>query len=102
MRDLEFNKHKISKYMISSLYLPDENIIIKLTSRKIHIIDDLKTNILININIMMSKQIDILTSQSKTKIDNCNVIIFIEMRIKGRVVIHSIHIKKSIIIPSHI
>ena len=62
MRDLKFSKHKILKYVISSLYLSSENIIIILTFREIYIINNLKTNILININIIMSKQIDILTS----------------------------------------
>ena len=61
MRDLEFNKHKILKYLISPLYLSSENVIIKLIFRKTHIVNDLKINILINMNIMMSKQIDILT-----------------------------------------
>ena len=62
MRDFEFNKHKISKYVISSLYFSNENVIIMLTFREIYIVNDFKTNILININIMMLKQIDILTS----------------------------------------
>ena len=102
MRDLEFNKHKISKYIISPLYFFDENITAILTSRKIHIIDNFKTNILININIIISKQINILASQLKAKIDNYNIIVFIKVYIKNRVIIHSIYVKKSIIISSHI
>ena len=102
IRDLKFNKHKILKYIISSLYLLNKNVIIILTSRKIHIVNDFKINILININIIMLKQIDILTSQLKVKIDNYNIIVFIEIRIKGYIVIHSIHVIKSIIISSHI
>ena len=102
MRDLKFNKNKTSKYIISPLYLLDENVIIILTFRKIHIIDDLKINILINMNIIISKQIDILTFQSKAKINNYNIIIFIIIHIKNRAVIQSIYIKKFIIIFSHI
>ena len=100
--DFKFNKYKISKYIIFSLYFSNEEIIIMLTSRKIHIINNFKTNILININIIMLKQIDILAFQLKVKIDNCNIIVFIEIYIKNRVIIYSIHVKKSIIIFSHI
>ena len=55
MRDLEFNKYEISKYVIFSFYLSSENVIIILTFRKIHIINNFKINILININIIISK-----------------------------------------------
>ena len=61
MRNLEFNKYKTLKYVISSLYFSNENVIIKLIFRKVYIIDDFKINILININIIILKQIDILT-----------------------------------------
>ena len=98
IHDLKFNKHKTSKYVIFSFYVLNEKIIAILASRKIHIIDNLKINILINMNIMMSKQIDILTFQLKVKINNYNIIVFIEIRIKNRVIIYSIHIKKFIII----
>ena len=102
IRDFEFNKHKISKYVISSLYFSSENVIVILTSREIHIVDDFKINILINMNIIISKQINILAFQSKVKIDNYNVIVFIKVYIKGRVVVYSIYIKKFIIIFSYI
>ena len=98
IHDLKFNKHKTSKYVIFSFYVLNEKIIAILASRKIHIINNLKINILINMNIMMSKQIDILTFQLKVKINNYNIIVFIEIRIKNRVIIYSIHIKKFIII----
>ena len=62
MRDLKFNKYKTLKYVIFSFYLSSENIIIMLTFREIHIINNFKINILIDINIIISKQIDILVS----------------------------------------
>lgn len=43
-----------------------------------------------NINIIILKQIDILAFQSKIKIDNYDIIVFIEIRIKNRVIIHFI------------
>ena len=102
MREIEFNKHETSKYVIIPLYFPRENIIIILISREIHIVDDLKTNVLININIMILKKINILTSQAKIEIDNYNINVFIKIRIRDRVVVHSMHIKKFIIISPHI
>ena len=101
IRNLEFNKHKTSKYIISFLYLLDKDVIVILTSQKIHIVDNFKTNILININIIILKQIDILTSQLKVKINNYDIIIFIKVRIKNRIIVHSIYVKKSIIIFSY-
>ena len=59
---LEFNKYETSKYVISSLYLSNEDVIVMLTFREIHIVNNLKINILMNMNIIMLKQIDILTS----------------------------------------
>ena len=56
MRGLKFNKHKISKYIISSFYLLNKNNIIILILRKIHIINNLKIKNLININIIISKK----------------------------------------------
>ena len=50
---------------------------------------------------MISKKIDILTSQTKIEIDNYNISVFIEIRIKDYAVIHSMHVKKFIIISSH-
>ena len=101
VREIEFNKHKTSKYVIIPLYFSDENVTAMLTSRKIHIVDDLKTNVLININIIISEKIDILTSQAKVEINNYNINVFIKIRIRDRVVVHSMYIKKFIIISPH-
>ena len=50
---------------------------------------------------MISEKIDILTFQAKVEIDNYNINIFINVQIRGRVVVHSIYIKKFIIISPH-
>ena len=52
-------------------------------------------------NIIISEKIDILTFQVKVEIDNYNINVFIKIRTKGRVVVHSMYIKKFIIISSH-
>ena len=50
---------------------------------------------------MILKKIDILAFQAKVEIDNYDINVFIEIRIRGRVVVHSIYVKKFIIIPPH-
>ena len=102
IREIEFNKHKTSKYVIIFLYFLDENVIVILTLREIHIVNDLKINVLININIVILEKIDILTSQAKAEINNYNINVFIKIRIKDRAVVHLMHIKKLIIISPHI
>ena len=102
VREIEFNKHKTSKYVITPLYFSDKNVTVILISREIHIVNDLKANVLININIIILEKINILTFQAKIEIDNYNINVFIKVRIKGRVVVYSIYIKKFIIISSHI
>ena len=87
--------------MITFLYFFDENVIIILTSREIYIVDDFKTNVLININIIILEKIDILTSQAKVEIDNYNINVFINVRIRNRTVVYSMYIKKFVIISSH-
>ena len=93
MREIEFNKYEISKYVITILYFLDENVIIILTSREIYIVNDFKINVLIDINIIISEKINILTFQAKVEIDNYNINVFIKKRIKDRVVIYSIYVK---------
>ena len=101
IREIEFNKHETSKYVITSLYFFGENVTAILTSREIYIINDFKTNVLINMNIIISEKINILTFQAKVEIGNYNINVFIDVRIKDRVVVHSIYIKKFIIISPH-
>ena len=62
MRGIKSNKYKTSKYVIASIYFLGENVITILTSREIYIVNDLKTNILIKINIIILEKIDILAS----------------------------------------
>lgn len=67
-----------------------------------YIVDDLKTKILIDINIIISKKTDIIVFISSTFIENCQIKISLKIRIKNeeRVITQSIYIKKSVIIPS--
>lgn len=102
VRGLGANRHQTSKYVITSLYFPGEDIIAMTSPRKIHIVDDLKANILVEMDVMMPEQIDVLASQSKASINSCQMSVSIEVRTRGgRAVTHPMHVKKSITIASH-
>ena len=58
------------------------NITIKTISREIYLINKLKIKILIKINIIKFKEIDILISRSFTLIFNYKIKIFIELKLK--------------------
>ena len=53
---------------------------------------------LIDINIIILKKINIIAFQSRVIINNCNISIFIKVRIKDYSISYSIYTKKLIII----
>lgn len=70
--------------------------------RKIHLINDLKTNILIDINIISFEDIVVNFTICTTKIKNYNIIISMKIRISNNVIFKSIHFKKSTTISSQL
>lgn len=104
--DLEVNKHKIDKYVIVLLYIIEkndqENEIRTMFRRKIYLMNDLKTNILIKINIMSFENIVVNLIICTTRIENCNVIVLIKIQTSNNVVFKSIHFRKSITIFSRL
>ena len=65
-----YNKNNIIKIFIKIYFL-----------REIHIVDDLKINILINNDIIKSKSINIITNKRIVIIENCEIIILIKIKI---------------------
>jgi len=66
--DIGKDKYKTDEYIITPLFLPGRNklvydIITKTAPRKIHLVDSLRANILIRIDVMTPKRIDILASR---------------------------------------
>jgi len=62
------DKHKTDKYIITPLFLPGKNklghnIITKTAPREIHLVDSLRANILIRMDVMTPEGIDILASR---------------------------------------
>ncbi len=101
VRGLGSNKHETSEYIVTSLYFPSQDAdMVMLAPREIHIVNNLKANLLIGIDIMVPEKIDILASQSKAVIGSCGMIIPIEVRTRaGRAILHPVYIKKSITVP---
>lgn len=103
MRGLGSSLHQTSEYVVTPLYFPGENFTAVTASREIHIVDNLKANILIEMDVMAPEQIDILTSQFRASIGSYGISMPIETRSGlGRAVAHPMHAKKSLMIPPYI
>ena len=63
--------------------------------KKIHLINNLKVNMLLNIDFIDSKKIDINIFNKIVHIDNCEIIVFLKIRIFKIIVQTSIHVTKT-------
>lgn len=84
VRDLRINKHFTNRYVIVSMYFfnknKNENIVKTFITREIHLIDDLKTNVFIENDILSSKKFDIFVFTLSIYIGTCDVIILISVK----------------------
>jgi len=76
----------------------EENEIRTMFRREIHLINDLKTNIFIEINIINSKKIVVDLTTRIAKIESYKIIVLIKIRISSNIILKLIHFKKSITI----
>lgn len=97
VRELSTAKHSIDKYVIVSMYFSGKNkhdeIVRAKITRKIHFVNNLKANMLIENNVFESKKFNIFTFTSIVYIESCEVIIsiFIKNRfISQSASVHSI------------
>lgn len=104
IRDLEISKHQIDEYVIVSLYMIEknkqENEIRTMFCREVHLVNDLKANILIDMNIMSFESIVVDSSTRIARIESCKIIVLVEIRTSNNIISKSIHLRKSIIISS--
>ena len=105
VRDFDTTQHWFNDYVIIFIYFSNKKneIVVKtMITREIHLIDNLKINILIENDFMKSKKIDINMTKKIAHIDNCDVIVALNVKI-SRIIVHtSIHARKTIIVFSHI
>ncbi len=85
IRDIESNIHEIKKYVNFSIYLFSKEDSNKMTKihREMHLIENLKANMLIDNDILESKEIIIDVQEKKTIIRSCQNLI-IDVKIHQR------------------
>lgn len=107
IRGIEANKHKINKYVITSIFFQkinkDKQTIKACIRKKIHLIKDLKVNVLIDIDIFISKKFVLNFQKNQVLIENCSVTIFImfKKRFNSRIIDQAVNFKNNITIFSH-
>ena len=86
VQNLNAQKHSTDKYAIAFMYFADiddkKRKVKTLIIKEIHLIDNLKTNMLIDNDILKSEFIDISTFTKSAYVDNCEITIFIWMQVK--------------------
>ena len=71
VQELSFSSHSAEDYVKLKLYLSANYNKTAVIHWEIHVINDLKVNILIKTDILVSEQINILLSQWKAVIESC-------------------------------
>ena len=104
IRDLDVDKHMTVEYAILSMYFSDQKngvtVRAKVT-KKMHLVDNFKTNMLLSNDVIDSEKIDVSISNKSVYIDNCEVTISLEVRISRVIVQTSIHARKITVVFSH-
>ena len=102
VKELEIIKHITDKYAIISFYFlkisnSDKSIKVVII-KNIHLVKDLKTKLLIENDILSSKQIDISSFTNSTYIECCEITIFITIKTEFRFQSESVLVIKTCII----
>ena len=104
IRNLKANRHFSNKYVIVSMYFKSKNVhenaVRAMITREVHLIDELKINILIDNDIFDSKLFDISMFNKSTYIKSCEITISITI-ISHRYQTKLIHCIKIELISSH-
>jgi len=87
VRGIGFNKYSTSNYALVFIYILNinafDNRIKALITRKAYIVNNLKVKILIGINIMGLKSIDIFIIKKEVYIDSYKISALIKIKVKG-------------------
>ena len=99
IRDLEVNKYQTDKYAIVFMYFEEKNkiddIVKTVIIREIHLIKNLKINLLIENDILEFELIDISTFTNIAYIESCDVTISIIINVKFRFQHMSVHVLRT-------
>ena len=87
VRNINFRQHDNSEYVKLKFYIRDKTVIDKFATvhfrREVHVVNDLKIRIFIDMNIIESKIIDVLINNNILHVENCDVIAFIIIKFKN-------------------
>ncbi len=70
--ELRTEIHHCDKYIILIIYLPDNNNQLVIIIKEMHIVNNLKVKILIDINILVLENISIMLSSRKAIVNSCD------------------------------
>ena len=101
IRDFETKMHETSEYVITNIHLFDTKNDKKITSiirREIHLIDDLKINMLFENDIMKSEKIVIDIAKKFVVVNSIDVTIFLKTRFVKNVIQKSMHLRKIVVV----
>ena len=105
VRGLDINKHQINEYALIFIYIKSKDENGKTTRtcfrKEVHIVNDLKINMLIDNDVMKLKNINVSSSKRIAYIENCKIIISVKIKSFEISVIKSIHLRKTTIISFH-
>ena len=90
IREIDINYYSMNKYVLLKMYFSNKrnnkNIYAKIT-KKTYLIDDLKTKMLLKIDIIEFKKIDIIISKNQAYINSYDITIKIDLKSRSRNII---------------
>ena len=101
IRDFNNKMHETWKYVITNIYLFDtknSKKVISIFRREIHLIENLKTNMFFDNNVINSKKIVFDVTKKFVVINNIDVIIILKSRLIKNVVSKLVYLRKLIIV----
>ena len=93
-----------SEYAFVDFYVPDSkngNPVIAHFRREVHVVDDLKANVLIEMDILGPEKMDILTSFKQCRIGSCEVTVPLIITSRGQRVERAIRASIKVTVPPH-
>ena len=102
VRELNINKHMFDEYVIIDMYFSEKNknknaVMIKII-REAHLINDLKVNMLIDNDCIEFEKIVVNLADDTAHIDNCDVIVVVNVKTSRIIMQISIHARKIVIV----
>ena len=87
IREIDFRQHDNSQYVKLNFYIHDKTTIDKSVTihfrREVHIVDELKIKIFIDMNIIESETIDVLINSNTLHVENCEITVLIIIKLKS-------------------